>query len=79
MIKMSIDKAIVTKAYFHEKSGKTFITVSDGNSELNLSTGDLDPKAIPLLVPMKFEADIKAMIYGRNQNLTLIKLVAVPI
>lgn len=79
MVKLSIDRAIVTKSYFHEKSGQTFLTVSDGTNELNLSCGDLDPKAIPLLVPVKLDAELKAGLFGHNQSLTLTKLVAVPL
>jgi len=74
MVKVLIDKVIVTKKFFHEKSGKTFITVTDGTNELNMSCGDLDPNAIPTLEPFKFDAEIKASMFGRNQSLTLLKL-----
>lgn len=74
MIKFSIDKAIVTKKFLSEKSGKTYLTVTDGVNEMNLSCGDLDPKSVPLLEPLKFEGELSASMYGRNQNLTLLKL-----
>jgi len=79
MVKLSIDRAIVTKAYLYEKTGQTFLTITDGTNELNMGAGDLDPKAIPLLVPIKFDAELKATLFGHNQSLTLTKLVAVPL
>lgn len=74
MIKLSIDRAIVTKKYIVEKTGKTFLTITDGESELNISSGDLDLTSTPTLEPVKLEATLKSYIYERKLNLIFLSL-----
>ena len=74
MINISIDRAIVTKKYTSEKTGKTFLTITDGESELNISSGDLDLQTTPILEPVKLSATLKAYIYEKKLNLIFLSL-----
>lgn len=79
MIKLSIDRAIVTKKYTAEKSGKTFLTITDGESELNISSGDLDLAQTPTLEPVKLDATLKAYIYEKKLNLIFLSFKLSPV
>lgn len=74
MIKISIDRAIVTKKYTSLKNGKTFLTITDGDSEINISSGDLDLSQTPTLEPVKLNATLKAYIYEKKLNLIFLTL-----
>lgn len=74
LVKLSMDKAIVTKKYTNEKTGKTFLTLTDGENELNISSGDLDLSQTPVLEPVKLDATIKAYIYEKRLNLIFLTL-----
>lgn len=78
MIKLSIDKAIVTKKYTNDK-GKTFLTLTDGESELNISSGDLDLSLTPVLETVKLDATLRSYIYDKKLNLIFLTLSLVPI
>lgn len=74
-----IDKAVVTQIYHAEKSGRDYLTIMDGESTYNLSSGDLDLSKTPVLTPMKIEATVRGMMFGKNQSLSCESFKATPI
>ncbi len=74
-----IPRANITKLFHAEKSGRDYLTISDGESELNISSGDLDLHGVPLLVPCRIEAEIMAFLYGKNQMLVAKSFKALPL
>lgn len=73
-IKIVIDRCNVTKIYHAEKSGVDYLTITDGKNELNISSGDLNLKDIPTLVPLKIDAEVNAFVYKGGQMLKAISL-----
>lgn len=72
-------RAIVTKVFHSEKSGKDFLTIEEGNSTLNLNSGDLDLSKVPTLVPCKIEAEVLGFIFNKSMNLRVVSFKATPI
>ena len=65
-----IPRAVITQIYHAEKSGRDYLTVMDGESTFNLSSGDLDLSKTPVLTPGKIEAEVKGFMFGKNQSLS---------
>lgn len=65
-----IDKAVITQIYHADKSGRDYLTIMDGESTFNLSSGDLDLSKTPTLTPGRIEAGVKGFLFGKNQSLS---------
>lgn len=73
-----IDRGVITLIYHAEKSGRDYLTIMDGESTFNLSSGDLDLSKTPTLTPGKIEAEVKGFLFGKNQLLSCQKFKFTP-
>lgn len=78
-MKLSIPRCIVTKCYHSDKAGKDYLTIETGESTLQISGGELDLSKVPLLVPLKIEAEITSRMFGRALALYAVSFSATPI
>jgi len=76
---LMIPRAVITQIYHAEKSGRDYLTIMDGESTFNLSSGDLDLSKTPTLTPVKIEAEVKGFLFGKNQSLSCLSFKATPL
>lgn len=79
MAELVIEKGVVTQIYHADKSGRDYLTIMDGESTFNLSSGDLDLSKTPVLTPMRFVIGVKGFMFGKNQSLSCQTFKAVPV
>lgn len=77
--RLIIERAVITQIYHAEKSGRDYLTVMDGESTFNLSSGELDLSKTPTLTPCKIEAEVKGFLFGKNQTLSCQSFKATPL
>lgn len=69
-MKLIIPKGNITKVHHSEKSGQDYLTIEEGDSTINISSGDLDLSSVPTLEPVTIEADVQGFVFGgKNQVL----------
>lgn len=78
-ITLIIPECNITKIYHAEKSGKDYLTIETGESTFNLSCDPVDRSKLPILRPVRFEAQISAFVYGKNQNLRIESFKVTPV
>lgn len=71
-----IPHCIVTKKFYSEKSNQHFLTIEEGDSSLQISSGDLDFSKVEVLKPLKMTGKVLGFIYQGKLNLkaTVLKI-----
>lgn len=76
---LTISRCVITNIYHADKSNRDYLTIMDGESTFNLSSGDLDLSKVPVLTTVKVEAEVRGTMYGKNQSLICTAFKATPI
>jgi len=80
-ITLIIPVANLTKIYHAEKKDTDYITITDGENELNMSVKGMDVERLkPLILkPLRFELEITAFVWQKSQLLSCVGLKSSPI